>query len=217
MTKRRAAKATPGCGRCGQTHDPRKCTGHVDEEDGSLRPCLAFPVRGATVCVKHGGGAPQVKAAAARREQATKAEAAARRAFDDPDAAPVTDWVGELQSLTGRVKHAVDAVGRRVNELEGLVDDGSESGRLRAEVDVWVRLLAQFRGLLVDMGRLDLDERAQRLAEDQTSLMVAEVLLLLAALGRDDDEGRRVLGWWLMRLDALSQGLPVPELEAATA
>jgi len=41
----------------------RKCKAH--KKDGS--PCGRWPIRGATVCHTHGGAAPQVKLAAARR------------------------------------------------------------------------------------------------------------------------------------------------------
>lgn len=44
-------------------YDPTKCQGtRVDGQQ-----CTRLPVRGATVCFRHGAGAPQVKAAAERR------------------------------------------------------------------------------------------------------------------------------------------------------
>ena len=49
------------------TTDPRKCAGRVRSEN--LRPCRRWAIRGGTVCPKHGGSAPQVKAAARRRVQ----------------------------------------------------------------------------------------------------------------------------------------------------
>lgn len=62
------------CSRCGQTHDPKRCTGHVDRPDeGTLRPCGNWPVKGVKVCWKHGGNAPQVRAAGQRRLRAAEA------------------------------------------------------------------------------------------------------------------------------------------------
>lgn len=52
-----------------------KCTGHV-KRDGNRR-CRNYAIRGATVCGSHGGKAPQVKAAAARRVALAQAVAAA--------------------------------------------------------------------------------------------------------------------------------------------
>jgi hypothetical protein len=42
----------------------RRCTAHTSKG----KPCRAPAIRGGFVCVKHGGAAPQVKLAAARRE-----------------------------------------------------------------------------------------------------------------------------------------------------
>lgn len=43
---------------------PKKCTGHSSQTG---RPCRSWAIRGADVCVKHGGAAPQVRTAAAVR------------------------------------------------------------------------------------------------------------------------------------------------------
>ncbi|GEM_PF-2833090 len=51
------------CSRCGVVHDPQFCQAHAKS---SGRQCGRRPVIGATVCIMHGGSAPQVKAAAAR-------------------------------------------------------------------------------------------------------------------------------------------------------
>lgn len=45
------------------THDSRRCRAHNRAGD----PCSAYAIRGAVVCVVHGGAAPQVKRAAEER------------------------------------------------------------------------------------------------------------------------------------------------------
>lgn len=51
------------CDRCGMEH--RRCHAHVHRpEEGGIRPCGAYPIRGGTVCPVHGGMAPQVQAKA---------------------------------------------------------------------------------------------------------------------------------------------------------
>lgn len=67
------------CERCGQTHDPKHCPRHVDEDDGTLRPCRSYPIRGGTVCSKHGGNAPQVRAKAGKRLAQVRLRAEAAR------------------------------------------------------------------------------------------------------------------------------------------
>ena len=53
-----------GCEKCGQQHDPRKCTGH---RKNPLRPCSNWPVRGIKVCTAHGGGSRHSKEAGRRK------------------------------------------------------------------------------------------------------------------------------------------------------
>lgn len=124
-----------------------------------------------------------------------------RRALDDPQAVPVTDWVAELQRLAGRVRNAVDAVGGRVNALQEMrFTSGAQSEQLRAEVVVWERLLGRLESVLTAMGRLDIGERMVRLRAEEVRLMAAEIAVLLAGLGRDDPGGREVAAAWLRRL-----------------
>lgn len=64
--------------------DERRCTAHVSN---GTRRCRAKAIRGGTVCNKHGGSAPQVKAAARRRLEAMVEPAidALRKALADDD------------------------------------------------------------------------------------------------------------------------------------
>ena len=55
----------------GRTRQRQKCTAR--RTDGE--PCKAWAIDGGTVCVAHGGAAPQVKARAAARVTERKAEA----------------------------------------------------------------------------------------------------------------------------------------------
>lgn len=66
----------PPCDRCGEPHDPRRCTGHAKR---SGRQCQSYPLAGGTVCRKHGGSAPQVRAANARNVAAARVERVAAR------------------------------------------------------------------------------------------------------------------------------------------
>lgn len=68
------------CGKCGQEH--RRCHAHVRREDeGGIRPCGAYPIRGGQVCPVHGGMAPQTQAKAARTLAEREALAKAQMAY----------------------------------------------------------------------------------------------------------------------------------------
>lgn len=50
--------------------NPRKCKAHTSGVHGPKRPCGNWAIKGGVVCPYHGGSAPQVKQAAARRLRA---------------------------------------------------------------------------------------------------------------------------------------------------
>lgn len=126
------------------------------------------------MCSTHGGKAPQVRAAAARRAEEQRVEAEARKLLDQADADPLVDTVEALQRLAGRVQAAVDTIGSRVNELQSLrFTDHKDSEQLRSEVAIWERLLGRLHTLLVDMTRLGIEDRHVRAAERVAAAFIA--------------------------------------------
>src|SRR5690242_5087923 len=107
----------------------QKCTGRAA---GGTRPCGNWPIAGAKVCRKHGGAAPQVKAAAVRRV----AEADVQRGLARLDVQPVGDPFEQLSALAGQVVAWKDALAAKVNELTTLRYEAMGAGteQLRAEV-----------------------------------------------------------------------------------
>lgn len=108
----------PPCGKCGQVHERAgvpTCSAHSHK---GTQPCLNYPSKGSRVCWKHGGKAPQVKAAAQERhalEQTRRAVSYALR-----DVAPVHSARSPEEQLldeVGRSAQAVDLLSRWVAEL----------------------------------------------------------------------------------------------------
>lgn len=153
-----------------------KCAAH---KVSTGEPCKAWAVVGARVCVAHGGAAPQVKAKAAQNI----AEAKARRALEGlEEYEAVTDPIERLQLLAGRAERFMAIVGARVEELTSM-RYRTESEQLRAEVAVYERAIASTGKLLVDLARLNLDERAVRLQEAQVALLAGALAEALAEAG----------------------------------
>jgi hypothetical protein len=71
-----------------------KCTAHSSRTG---EPCKQWPVKGATVCKWHGGGAPQVRAAAERRLQEQQAAEVARRGVAGLDLSEFADPYNALE------------------------------------------------------------------------------------------------------------------------
>lgn len=129
------------------------------------------------MCRMHGGSSPQARAAAARR----KAEAEATAALEviwNPDAAPVTDPVSALQSLAGKLQHAVDVLGAHV-------DAGGLDGPTAL---AWTKVMRELRQALESMERLGLHERQVRVSEQTGQLLAGVVRAVLERLQLNDDQ-----------------------------
>jgi hypothetical protein len=150
------------CKRCELPH-PR-CKGH--KQDG--KPCMQWPRRGATVCKRHGGNAPQVKAAAERRQQEEDAQKALAtygqpRAVDPAQAlleevhrtAGHVAWLSvvvaglDQESLVWGVAEEIDRPAGATAE-GGWSPGGTETKR-KAAPNVWLDLYARERKHLADV------------------------------------------------------------------
>lgn len=165
-----------------------KCTGKANHGGR----CKNWPIRGGRVCGAHGGKAPQVKAAAARR----LAEDRIRRGLADFDITPIADPLTELAQLAGEVVGWKDALRARVNEITGAraerhdaEDDGvrytSDIGteQLRAEVALFERAMDRCAAVLGMIAKLNIDERLARITEAQADVVIAAIQIALDTAG----------------------------------
>jgi hypothetical protein len=161
-----------------------KCTGRKT----SGEPCRAWAVNGATVCSVHGGRAPQVKAKAARNVAERRATRALE-ALEDFEA--ISNPVERLQMLAGRAERFMEIMGARVAQLTE-VRYRTDTEQLRAEVAVYERAMAAAGRLLVDLAKLDLDERSIRLQEAQVALLAGALAEALAEAGLPTDQRQAI-------------------------
>ncbi|WP_193613138.1 hypothetical protein [Nocardioides lijunqiniae] len=165
---------------------------------GTGQRCKRRPIPGGTVCVKHGGGAPAVRAAAERRQLEAAAGAVLAGMVWNPAAAPVTDNVLEMQRLAGSMRQAVDVLGGRLEDGDPCEECGRGAG---ADLDsvtgtAWLRVLRELRQLLADMQRLGIAERAVELEADRVRLIAVALGRVFDVLGLDVEQrgvGTRVL------------------------
>lgn len=205
----------------GQVRDGRLICGAKNKK---AEPCGLSPVPGATRCGRHGGKAPQVKAAAQRRlaeqeakEQMTKAVRTLGLPIDvDPGKALLDeihwtaghvawlrDKVQELEAeqlVWGKTQHD-DGVGP-----QGVVDVTTE----KAAPSVWYDLYLKEREHLAKVCALALragiEERKVKLAESQ-GLLVADVIRrILGALGLTPEQQQLVPEIVPRELRALATG-----------
>lgn len=153
----------------------------ANKTDGSGR-CGNWPRRGSDVCRKHGAGAPQVKAAAARNVAEGEIAKALRRKL--ADATPVTDPLRELQRLAGEAVTWKDTLSAKVDELnsfEYIAAFGDE--KVKATVAMFTQAIRACHELLRDMARLNIDERQLKLEEQTVQAIVRALDIGLRAGG----------------------------------
>lgn len=173
--------------------DERRCTA---KSKRSGDRCKKAALLGAKTCATHGSANAVSRAAAERRLIEAEAGQMVRRLLIDPDAPPVDNPVLELMRIAGRMGHAVDVLGERVNEVDaaGRLDyaDANLVRRLHVIVEAWKDLMVEYRRTLTDMTRLRIEERAVLLQEQQ-GVMLGEVIarsadaLLAAVVGAVDE------------------------------
>lgn len=174
---------------------PGRCTAKTKRG-----PCKAWPVQGATVCVTHGGAAPQVKAAAGKR----LAVAEWAKSFGAPaeDADPSQTVLDEIRWAAGHVAWLRERVQETDPEalvwgIESEVDRGS--GPLpgvdvtkAAKASMWVQLYGQERDRLTRMcevaHRMGIAARQVELAERVGSLMADLLRGVLGDLALSEEQ-----------------------------
>lgn len=162
--------------------DPRRCNG-TSKQTG--KPCQLFPVPGATVCRFHGGGAPQVRAAARRR--LAQQEAAASLA--EVGVYPVTNPVEAFADLVSEVVALKDHFADRVAQLESLRYTSTwNTEQMRTEVALYERALDRSGRLLAQWVSLGLETRRVEMSQQVADQVSALISALLVDFGIDPRE-----------------------------
>lgn len=187
------------CTKCGQVHE--RCAGH----NKTGKPCRKYPINGGTVCMTHGGAAPQVRAAANRRLAAGEAERSLRKTLADVDVHEITDPVDTFRRITSEVIALKDFFAERVADLndELRFTDKRGNEQLDARVALYERALNRSGKFLETWIRLGMEERLTRVQE-QLARDVGNALLAAAAelgLDAEDDRVRSTLAKHLRVID----------------
>lgn len=204
----------------------KRC-GDYGHKRGDGTPCRAWPVKGAVVCVTHGGAAPQVAAKAAVRAEVQA------WGLDQPEVdhaavlgALVAMAAGRVQLVSARLQAQFEAYSERGEDAAdedglvampggiraligykyGLTKDGDrlpveEATRgLAAYEAEWSDRLARYSKMALDAG---VAERRVRVEEDQAALVASVLRAALSELGLGDwsDEVLKVVS---RRLEAVA-------------
>lgn len=191
------ATGTPSMGQ--DENDPSmgpRCQGHRSNGE----PCRNRPMRGQSVCRKHGGASPQARAAAGRRLAAAEWS----RSFGDQAESgdPAETVLDEIRWASGHVAWLRERVQETDPEalvwgVESEVEKGSGEFpgvdiTTSAKSNAWVRLYGEERDRLIRMCKIAHDmgiaERHVELAERVGGLMADLLGGVLADLNLSDEQ-----------------------------
>lgn len=139
--------------------------------------CKRAAIRGGTVCAMHGGRAPAVRAAAARRVALAEAETVVSQAVDARGPLTLGEVYEELLRTAALTVAWRDVLEVRLAEVQEWRYRASGPGteQLRSEVALFERALDRAAKVLELVARLDLDARVVALSQRQGD-QVAEAL-----------------------------------------
>lgn len=168
-------------------------------------PCGNRPARGSTVCWKHGGKAPQVKAKALERAVEEQARRALRKLTGERGTAePVANPLLELSKIAGEALRWKEIIAGQVAQLEQLRYQGVSGEQVRAEILLFERALDRCAAVLATIVRLNIDERLATITEQQGHILASVITTVLEQLDLGDKAAqvRELVAVELERLDA---------------
>jgi hypothetical protein len=124
--------------------------------------CRRAALKGAAVCFVHGAAAGQVRRAAAVRVAEAQAVAVYQRHAANGDAPGPVDVLAELERLVAEVTRFKDYAAERIEALSA-GQWAAHDPATAAEIGLFERACDRAARLLVDVARLNLDERIFRL------------------------------------------------------
>lgn len=166
---------------------------------GSGKPCLKWPIRGATCCATHGGSTRRVRVAA----KANVMEAEHHKKVARLAVGPVEDVDHELRVAAAQDVAFLDEVSSKLPEIRDWRYEHPRSGeQLHALVQVLERAyerrtksLTAVARLQTEREKLALDTRRVEMEEGQAQLAKQLILGALAHLGLPETQVRTARRW----------------------
>lgn len=116
----------------------------------------------------------------------------ARQLLYKHDAPAVTNHLDALQRLAGRALALEETIGEMVNNLRSLRYESEGGGeQLRSEVAVLERAMDRAGRLLVDIAKLNIEERLARVTERQAEMTMDALAAAMGELGMSGEQQRQ--------------------------
>lgn len=150
--------------------------------------CGRWAIRGGNVCAMHGGKAPAVQAAAARR----LAEAEAMATLAEVEVHSVDNPLEELAQLAAEMRAMQKHVGNIVGQFTSLTEATMFGEQLNVMVRLYERMMDRTAKVLADWTRLGFDERMATLNERQTDLIERFLFAVVDRIELTDEQRTRL-------------------------
>ncbi|WP_286960160.1 MULTISPECIES: HGGxSTG domain-containing protein [Arsenicicoccus] len=148
----------------------------------SGQQCKRYAIRGANVCRWHGGAAPQVQAAAARRVQQEELETMARRASADGPTVTMSEVYTEMLTTAGMlIEYRDELADRKAAVTSWRSTDARGTEQLNAIIGLYEGALHRTVATLERIARLDIEGRKVRLSELEVRRVLGAVERSLGA------------------------------------
>lgn len=190
-----------------QWYQGMKCTA-VSRRTG--KPCGSYAVKGAVVCRKHGGSAPQIKKAAKLNYARYIVQEKVRRevgdlAVDVPIESRITDPLIELQRLTTEAIHFKDILGRMVNDLNHDIEYFTEEGsfQIRAAVQLYGEAMDRTAKFLDMAMKHDIAGKIVQIEAAKVSAISAAISRAIASAGLTNEQENTVRNTLAIELHSL--------------
>ena len=177
--------------------DPTKwnfrCRGQVSQPDGVQRQCNQNAVRGLEFCRHHGGSHPAARQVGERVMEDRIRQHRLKQMAEKYGLA-VGEEVNPLEELQGLIRECTalkDFLFEKVTELDEITyTDRIGVENVRQVMAMYERALERTGRILVDTGKLDIDNRLAKVTERQADLVatVLERVLTKMELGEDRRE-----------------------------
>lgn len=135
----------------------------------------------------YGSGNCASHAGATRTGRIAALNERAERLLYQRDAEPVTDPLSALQRLAGRAAAWEDIIGEKVNELHSLRYSTEGGEQLRAEIAVMERAMDRLGTLLVQIAKLNIEERLAGIRKQTADMLERALDAALESSGADLD------------------------------
>lgn len=165
-------------------------------------------------CKLHGGSTPNQKTKA----DLDRLDQSAKTLLGRMDLVPLDDPIGQLQKLAAEVVAFQEILGNKVEELRTWTyDDISDKEEVRAIILAYERAMDRTGKLLVDMARLNIEERLAKVTEAQSRQLIAIFVAVFDAREMDLSPEKKQIGRTIVAREiAKVRGSSAPELNGAT-